>query len=126
MHNILLALLLSLGFNHVPTTILSAIESAAPDIQTARIMLIWGFKESALDNRAVGDEGRAQCFLQIKDMGRMSTLTCARRWVQLLQFAENVCGSRRAALGSLASGRCGGARKLVERRLVAAGVTLPP
>ena len=126
MLEVILSLALSLGFGGaVPRPILSAIEATAPDADTARIMLVWGIRESSLRNSAVGDGGRSRCWLQIQGLGDLDELNCAKAWIGTLRYAEQTCGSRRAALGSIASGHCGGAPKLVQRRLEKAGVVLP-
>jgi hypothetical protein len=124
LHAILVALALSLGFVRAPS-VLTAIESAAPDEDTARLMVVWGFYESGLNNSIPGDGGRARCFLQVRDRGDLDAGACARVWLGMLAYAERECGTRRAALGSLATGKCGGAPKLVARRLERAGVMLP-
>jgi hypothetical protein len=125
-HELLLALALQLGFGRaVPQAIYQAIESTSGDDDTARIMLVWGVRESSLRNDAVGDGGRSRCWLQIQDLGDLDEVSCAKVWMGLLKYDEKLCGSRRAALGAIASGHCGGAPKLVQRRLEKAGVVLP-
>jgi hypothetical protein len=123
---ILLSLLALLGYSpsHTPSVV-SAIEEMAPDEETARILLVWGHKESGLRNDAIGDGGRARCFLQLRDRGNLDPQSCIRVWLYDLSANEKLCGSRRAALGALSSGRCGGATKLVSSRLKLAGVVLP-
>ena len=126
MREIILALAALLGYGRaIPAPILSAIEATAPDADTARIMLVWGIRESSLRNRAVGDGGRSRCWLQIQGLGDMDELNCAKAWMGILRYDEQKCGSRRAALGAIASGHCGGAPRLVQRRLEKAGVVLP-
>lgn len=126
MMELVLALALSLGFGHAtPKPILAAIEATAPDADTAKTMLVWGIHESSLRNNAVGDNGRSRCWLQVQDLGDLDELNCAKAWLGILRYAEKQCGSRRAALGSIATGHCGGAPRLVQRRLAKAGVVLP-
>ncbi|MDA4132627.1 MAG: hypothetical protein OK454_05820 [Thaumarchaeota archaeon] len=126
MRELLLALAVTLGFGRAtPNPILNAIETVAGDEDTARLMLVWGIHESSLRNGAVGDGGLSRCWLQIKYLGDLDELSCAKAWIGLLKYDEQKCGGRRAALGAIASGHCGGAPKLVQRRLDRAGVTLP-
>ena len=126
MREIILALAALLGYGRaIPAPILSAIEATAVDADTARLMLVWGIHESSLRNDAVGDGGRSRCWLQIQGLGDMDELNCAKAWMGILRYDEQKCGSRRAALGAIASGHCGGAPRLVQRRLEKAGVVLP-
>jgi hypothetical protein len=126
MISILLILAATLGYARAtPRPILDAIEATAPDEDTAKLMLVWGIHESSLRNSAVGDGGRSRCWLQIQGLGDLDELSCAKAWMGILRYDEQVCGSRRAALGSIASGHCNGAPKLVQRRLDKAGVVLP-
>lgn len=126
MREIILALAALLGYGRAtPAPILSAIEATAVDADTARLMLVWGIHESSLRNDAVGDGGRSRCWLQIQGLGDMDELDCAKAWMGILRYDEQKCGSRRAALGAIASGHCGGAPRLVQRRLEKAGVVLP-
>ena len=126
MKEILLALAFSLGFGKaLPREILNAILETAPDEDTARTMLVWGVYESSLRNNAVGDGGRSHCWLQLQGMGDLDEMNCAKAWIGLLRYDEAKCGSRRAALGAIATGHCDGAPKLVQRRLEKAGVVLP-
>lgn len=126
MRETLLALAMTLGFfRGVPPSILSAIETVAPDQETARLMLVWGIHESALRNEAVGDGGKSRCWLQVQRLGDLDELNCARAWMGILRYDERLCGSRRSALGAIATGHCGGAPRLVQRRLDRAGVMLP-
>ena len=126
MREIILALAALLGYGRaIPAPILSAIEATAVDADTARLMLVWGIHESSLRNDAVGDGGRSRCWLQIQGLGNMDELNCAKAWMGILRYDEQKCGSRRAALGAIATGHCGGAPRLVQRRLEKAGVVLP-
>ena len=126
MREIILALAALLGYGRaIPAPILSAIEATAVDADTARLMLVWGIHESSLRNNAVGDGGRSRCWLQIQGLGDMDELNCAKAWMGILRYDEQKCGSRRAALGAIATGHCGGAPRLVQRRLEKAGVVLP-
>lgn len=126
MREIILALAALLGYGRAtPAPILSAIEATAVDADTARLMLVWGIHESSLRNDAVGDGGRSRCWLQIQGLGDMDELNCAKAWMGILRYDEQKCGSRRAALGAIASGHCGGAPRLVQKRLDKAGVVLP-
>jgi hypothetical protein len=123
---IILTLAALLGYGKAtPPAIVSAIEATAPDADTARLMLVWGIGESSLRNSAIGDGGASRCWLQVKYLGGLDEENCARAWLGILRYAETKCGSRRSALGSLATGHCGGAPRLIQRRLDDAGVVLP-
>lgn len=126
MRELVLALAALLGFGRgIPAPILLAIESTAPDADTARLMLTWGVYESALRNEAVGDGGKSRCWLQVQRLGDLDELNCAKAWIGILRYDERLCGSRRSALGAIATGHCGGAPRLVQKRLEKAGVVLP-
>jgi hypothetical protein len=116
----------SLGYAHaIPKPILNAIETTVPDEDMGRLMLVWGIHETGLHNEAVGDGGKSLCWLQIQGLGNLDEMNCAKAWLGLLRYDEKLCGSRRAALGALATGHCGGAKRLVQKRLDEAGVVLP-
>lgn len=96
----------------------------------ANVAAVFLALESAGRAGAVGDQGAACSKMQLHAWLRRGH-TCAelaqdsvlavRLWLRGLRELRDVCGSTKKALGALASGRCGGAQKLVERRCELAG-----
>jgi hypothetical protein len=129
----------------------AAIESAASDVAavaegeaplvagdreaTARVLLVWAWRESAWRTNALGDAGNACGVLQLHAIARdghtCTELRSDRRLALRVGLAwmrrmRDVCGgSVRAGLRAFASGSCVGtprARALVDHRLKLAGV----
>ncbi len=115
-------------------------EESAPEVEAAaraegmeedaNIAAVFLAHESAGHRYAIGDQGAACSKMQMHPWLRRGH-TCAelaedsvlaiRLWFRGLRELRGVCGSTKRALGALASGRCGGAQKLVERRCELAG-----
>lgn len=127
MHELLLALCVTLGFPHAPLDVLQAIERHAPDDATARLMAVWAAHESGFSNNPRAwsrdaKDGSSRCFLQVRSSMPLSLDECAARWLGVLHQGQKLCGSLEGSLRVLSSGRCDGARGLVARRMEEAGV----
>jgi hypothetical protein len=128
MHELLLALCVTLGFPHAPLDVLSAIERHAPDDATARLMTVWAAHESGFSNNPTAwshdaKDGSSRCFLQVRASMPLSLDECAARWLGVLHAGQKLCGSLEGALRVLSSGRCSGAAQLVRKRMAEAGLS---
>lgn len=93
----------------------------------ARLLVVWSFYESSFVPEAIGDGGKACGLLQVHaNAKRCRELTRSAyegmdAGATMLDGLIATCGSLRSALGAYATGQCGGAPALVERRCKEAG-----
>jgi hypothetical protein len=108
---------------------LAAQDPDAARAKVARLWVTWTFFESSFRSDVAGDHGRSCGIAQVAPTP--STPSCAemRRsayvgmsaGADVLERLTRECGSLRSALGAYASGKCGGAPALVDRRCALAG-----
>lgn len=90
---------------------------------TAALLLAWSWFESRWDPCAIGDQGRAVGIMQVHG-ATAAHCDAAAGYAAALQMLADLrtgCGSARGALSAYASGRCDGAKGLVNARCRAAG-----
>jgi hypothetical protein len=102
--------------------------------RTARLLIVWTWKEAAFRTDALGDKGAACGLLQLHELARdghsCDELRGNRRLALRVGLAwmrsmRDVCGSVRGGLRAFASGSCAGslrARDLVAHRCRLAGL----
>jgi hypothetical protein len=106
---------------------LAAVDEAAARYKVARIYLTWPFYESSWHAKVVGDNGRSCGYMQVGAIHfpwtRMSCeeMQISAYWgatagARALEHLIETCGSLESGLGAFATGRCGGAAKLVRAR----------
>jgi hypothetical protein len=140
----LLTLALSLpGASYAPRTrVIDAVDDAVHVVgvekplagldaeQTARLLVTWGYFEAAWKADAVGDGGRSIGVMQVNSMWlgphKVADVLASRRLgfrlgLAIMRQAIAKCGSVKSGLGAFASGKCGGAQELVERRCKLSG-----
>jgi hypothetical protein len=143
----LCTLALALAGASVPSTELASIALDVRDValdgaplfagddgraRTARLLLVWSWKESAWRTSAEGDKGASLGVMQMNrawlgaDAARVlvDRRYALERGLALMHHLAVVCGSVRGGLHAYASGTCAGsirARELVQHRCAAAG-----
>ncbi|GAC1541235.1 MAG: hypothetical protein NVS3B10_05800 [Polyangiales bacterium] len=113
----------------VPSLVSDVATAAAAEgasMEDARLVATFAACESAGRADAIGDSGAA-CGVTQLHREWMGGHACAevsrdrvlglRLWLRALASVRERCGTTRAGLGVLAAGRCGGAPKLVSRRM---------
>ncbi len=129
--HLLLLVLLARESTSIATTMprgLAAIEAIVDvvgpdDPATARLLLVWSWSESRWDACAEGDHGRAIGLMQVHgaEEARCDAREGYRSALRLIGVLRTACGSELGAWRAFASGRCDGAKRLVESRCRAAG-----
>ena len=94
-----------------------------------RLLIAWSYWESSWIPDALGDQGRSCGVMQV--MPRKGTPTCAemrssavvgyRAGLSQIRALNKICNGLKPALGAYGSGKCGGLKKLVERRCSKSG-----
>lgn len=99
------------------------------------VVTLWGILELAASFPAthVSPDGLDCGISQLRGLARAGhscaelqadPVLCIRLWFRWLNVARSMCPSSTAsALGAVASGKCGGAPKLIARRCARAGVS---
>jgi len=85
----------------------------------------WAFRESSLDNRAVGDGGRSFGIWQQRVCGRSPIATQAACWVALLHEGQKRCAEPSAIMWGICDGATAklAAQRVAKARSLLARVT---
>ena len=89
-----------------------------------KLLVAWSYWESAWDPKALGDGGRSCGIMQVNprtigvssDKMRSSPRAGLEAGFRVIRRLNQLCGGLKPALGAYASGKCGGARKIVDFR----------
>lgn len=101
-------------------------------LKDAKLLTVFGYHESEFRTDAVGDSGRSLGVLQVwtghldpehKEAILKDPALGFRLGYSTMRRLIRRCGSVKAGLGAYATGRCGGAPKLVGWRCTQAGLT---
>ena len=112
---------------------LAAVDEKAARERVGKIFLIWPFYESSWSPRVVGDDGRSCGYMQVSSVFfKWTKMTCAdmqksayygaTAGARTIEHLIEECGDLESALGAFASGKCGGAPKLVKARCDKGGI----
>ena len=89
-----------------------------------RLLISWSYWESSWDHRALGDGGKSCGIMQVNPRGigmscdelRASPRAGMMAGFRVIRRLNQICGGLKPALGAYGSGKCGGIKKIVEKR----------